>query len=895
MIVPPRIPRWLATRSSPPHLRDAYRDDLQELFEAEAARVGPARARFWYWRQAVTAVPRLLAIERRATTLSPRGSGMTIVDKLLNDLRYGCRVLVKAPGFTIAAVATLALGIGANTAIFSLIKTVMLTPLPYAQPEQLTMIWNSTTRSGITSLSRQEIVSYGENATSTSSVGGYTETNANLTGGDEPERVRAAAVTGNLFATLGVEPTLGRSFVADDSNPGTPATVMIGHGLWQRRFGGSPALLGQVLLVNGIPRTVIGIMPASFKLPLDYRATRPTELWFPLVLDRANLGQWGDRSYFGVARLRSGIASSAASSEFKLISDRWIAAGFVIDHGDRGLVRAAVPMQEFITGAVRRPLLILLGAVAVVLLIACANVVNLLLARADARRREIAMRAAIGARRGDIIRQLLTESVVLSALGGLGGIVVAAGAMQVLTTLRPAGLPRVEEAALDPWTLVFTAGLSILTGVIFGLAPAIQLARQQFTRALNEGGRGGAAGKVRLAVRRGLVVVQLACSVVLVIGAGLLLRSLAELNRIDLGFQTERVLTAQLQLPASDYASPQSVVDFYRRLTEQLAAQPGVAAVGAARVLPLARTIGDWSITIEGRPYVKSENPNGDYQAVTPGYFQAMGTTLVRGRFLSSADREDAEPVVLVNDTMAERYWPGQDAIGKRFQMGGQGSRLPMMTIVGIVRTSRHNAVVEEPRAEMYLPHAQIPSTAGGPGRAMGLVIKTAGSPLTIVTMLRETIRQMDRNLPIADVQTMDDIAATAMAGPRFAALLLGLFAALALTLAAIGTYATISLLVSERAHEIGIRLALGAERRTILGWILGEGLTLAGIGVGVGLAGAFFLTHIVSTLLYGVSPLDPVTFAAVPALLAGVALIASLLPARRAASVDPVTTLRQG
>jgi putative ABC transport system permease protein len=435
----------------------------------------------------------------------------------------------------------------------------------------------------------------------------------------------------------------------------------------------------------------------------------------------------------------------------------------------------------------------------------------------------------------------------------------------------------------------------VVTGVLFGAAPALQLARQRFSQTLNESGRGGAPGKVRLAVRRSLVVVQLGCSVVLVIGAGLLLRTLVELNRIDLGFNPDRVLTAQLQLPPASYASPQSVVDFYRDLTERLAAQSGVTAAGAARVLPLARTIGDWSITIEGRPYVKAENPNGDYQAVTPGYFRVMGTTLLRGRLLTAADREDSEPVVVINDTMAARYWPGQDALGKRFQMGGQGSTLPMMTIVGIVRTSRHNAVVEAPRAEMYLPHAQIPRTAGGPGRGMSLVIKTAADPLAMAATLRDTIRQMDRNLPIADIQSMEQVTADALAGPRFAALLLGLFAALALILAAVGTYATMSLLVSERAHEIGIRMALGAERRAIVSWVLVEGLVLAGVGVAIGVAGALFLTRMLASLLYGVSRLDPVTFAAVPAILAALALIASFTPARRAASVDPVTTLRHG
>jgi predicted permease len=813
----------------------------------------------------------------------------------IRNLRHALRLFVKSPGFTVAAVATLGLGIGANTAIFSLIKTVMLQPLPYRDPGELAMVWNAAHHSGMTWLSIQEIVAYRDEARSLAQLAAYTETNANLTGGEEPERVRAAAVTANLFETLGVAPVHGRAFLAGEDRPDAAPVVMLGHGLWQRRFGGSPAVVGQTIPVNGRPRTIVGVMPRSFRLPLDYRAARPTELWFPLVIDRANLGQWGDRSQFAVVRLAPGTPPATASSEFKVISDRWIRAGFVIDSGDGTLVRSAIPLREFITGNLRRPLFILFGAVAVVLLIACANVANLLLARADVRRREVAVRSALGAGRGDIVRQLLTESVVLSVAGGAVGLALAAAGIQLLATLRPAGLPRVEDAAIDAGALAFTAALSIVAGVLFGLVPAFQLSRQGLAPVLNESGRGGAPGRIRLAVRRGLVITQLAFSVILVVAAGLLLRSLLELHRIDLGFDPRQVLTAQLQLPLADYREPASVVRFYRQLTERLETLPGVRAAGAARVLPLARTIGDWSITIEGRPYVREENPNGDYQAVTPGYFAAMGTRLVSGRFLSAADREDTLPAAVVNDTMAARYWPGQDAIGKRFQMGGQGTTLPPLTIVGIVATARHNAVVEEPRAEMYLAHAQLPQVVGGPARAMALVVKTEADPLSLAGAVRDTIRALDANLPIADVQSMEQVTADALASPRFAALLLGLFAVLALTLAAIGTYATISLLVTERSHEIGIRMALGAERRTILGWILGEGLTLAAAGIALGVAGALLLTRVLETLLYGVGALDPLTFAVVPAILAAVAAMASFTPARRAASLDPITTLRQG
>ena len=820
---------------------------------------------------------------------------MGAIDTLTRNLRHAARGLRKAPGFTMAAVSTLALGIGANTAIFSVVKAVMFTPLPYDRPEQLAMIWNASRPGDVTSLSLQEVVSYRDDATTFSTVGGYIESNANLTGTDDPERVRSAVVTGELFATLGVTPLLGRSLSPSDSAPGAPEVVVLGHNLWQRRFGGRPDIVGQTIIVNGRRREVVGVMPPAFQLPLDYLAARPTELWTAETIDPARLGAWGDRSHVAVGRLRPSTPAALATSEMKVIGERWIQAGFVRDHGDGTLFRSAIPLQDLLTRGVRQALLVLFGAVGLVLLIACANVVNLLLARADARRREIAVRGALGADRVTIVGQLLTEGVVLATLSGAVGLALARGALQVLQALRPAGLPRATDASLDTTTLLFTAGLALITGCCFGVLPALQLSRQSYSSALNDGTRGASPGRVRLGARRGLVILQLAFSVVLVIGAGLLLRSLIELQRVDLGFNPDRVLTAQLQLPAGDYPGAAEVVDFYRNLTERLAQLPGVTAAGAIRILPLSRAIGDWSITIEGRPTAPNENPNGDFQWATPGYLDAMGLTMKRGRWLTTADREDAPPVVVISETMAERYWPGQDAIGKRFQMGGTGTTRPPMTIVGIVKTLHHDAVVEEARAEMYLPHAQLSASVGSPARGMAIAIRTTQDPAALAPALRETIRAFDRNLPVSDIQTMDRITSTALAGPRFAAFLLGLFAVLALILAAVGTYATISLLVSQRSHEIGVRMALGAEPRAIVSTIFREGLTLAGGGIAIGIVGALLLSRLLETLLYGVTSLDPLTFSVVPAMLAMVALLASVMPARRAASLDPVSTLRQG
>ena len=818
---------------------------------------------------------------------------MRMLDRLRQNVRYAVRLLLKSPGFTLAAVATLALGIGANTAIFSVVKAVMFTPLPYGRPDELVIVWNATSPGDVTHLSLQEVVSYRDDVSSFVSVGGYVETNANITGADDPERLRSAVVTGELFETLGVRALLGRALTPRDSAPGAADVVVIGHGLWHRRFAGATNVIGQSLLVNGRPREIVGVMPQGFQLPLDYLNERPTEVWTAEVVDPARLGAWGDRSHVAVGRLRGSATPASATSELKIVAERWIRAGFVRDAGDGGLFRFALPLQQFLTRDVGRALAVLLGAVGVVLLIACANLMNLLLARADRRRREIAVRGALGAGRGDVIAQLLTESVLLSLLGGAAGVGLAGAAIQVLHALRPASVPRIEEASLDATALFFSAALAAVTGVLFGLAPALTLARQSMVAVLNQVSRGGTHGHARLAVRRTLVVAQLAFSVVLVIAAGLLGRTLIELQRIDLGFDASRVLTAQIQLPPAAYPDA-AVVNFYRDLTERLGQLPGVEAAGAIRILPLSRSIGDWSITVEGRPTAANENPNGDFQWVTPGYLEAMRLTLLRGRWFISTDREDAPPVVVINDTMAAAYWPGQEALGKRFQMGGAGTTRPAMTIVGIVTTLRHNAVVEAPRNEMYLPHAQLPSSVGSAARGMAVAIRTAGDPTGMIQPLRETVRAMDRNLPLSDVRTMEQIAATAFAGPRFAAFLLGLFALLALTIAAIGTYATISLLVSERSHELGIRIALGAEHRTIVQSVLREAIVVAGGGILIGLAIAVASSRVLGVLLYGVPPLDPITFGTVPLLLALVALAAAIVPARRAASLDPVTTMRE-
>ena len=813
--------------------------------------------------------------------------------RLRHDFREATRRLLREPGFTSLAVVTLALGIGANTAMFSVIRTVLLEPLPYGDSGRLAMVWNVADRQGTTWLSIQEAVSYARDTQSFEPFSAYTEGDANLTGGADPERVRAAQVIPSLFSVLQVQPMLGRTFTTAEGLPGGGDDgVVLGHSLWQRRFGADASIVGRQIEVNGRPRTVVGVMPRDFKLPMDYQRDRPTELWLPFVIDPANLGEWGSRLLLGVGRLRPDVTPAVATSEFQLLWKRWIDAGFIADQRDLRSNRAAIPVRDLVTGRVRTPLMILLGTVAFVLLIALANVANLLLSKSAVRSREFAVRAALGADRVRLVTQMLVESMMLAILGGAAGLALARAMVRVIAGMHAGTLPRIEDAALDPSVLAFTAGTSVVAGLLFGLAPALQLSRFALNSVLSETSRGATSGRGRQRLRQTLVVVQMTLSVVLVLGAALLTRSLVELNRVPLGYDTSNVLTAQVQLPPATYPAALDVVGFYAELNARLQQIPGVRSAGLVRILPLSRTIGNWSITLERRPYSAEENPHGDFQYATPGYFETMGVQPLRGRLISGSDTTDGQLAVVVNDTMARKYWPGEDAIGKRFHFGTLDQ--PWLTIVGIVPTVRHNAVIEEPRAEMYVPHAQVNRARAGTPRSMSIVMKTQSDPREFVARLRETVRAIDPNLPIADIQTLQDVEAKALAEPRLTTWLLGVFAILALVLATVGIYGTISLFVTDRTQEIGIRLALGAQRESILKMILSQGAMLAGIGIAVGVAAALALSRFLDNLVYGVTTTDPVTFAVVPLLLGGVALAASLTPAHRAARIDPVQSLKR-
>jgi putative ABC transport system permease protein len=755
------------------------------------------------------------------------------------------------------------------------------------------MIWGSRDKGETTWIAGPEILSYAAEASAFEHVAAYYGSAANLTGGQEPERVITALVTPNLFQALGVRAQIGRTFIANDSAAAIADQVVLGHGLWQRRFGGQPDIIGRSIQVNGRSRIVIGVMPESFKLPLDFSNERPSELWAPTDLRSPQWQSWGDHSLIGFARLRPDVSVARATSEMNSVEERWVRDGhWTRRMGESLSGRNAIPMKELVLGDVRYALWVLLGSAGVILLIACANVANLLLARSDERHREIAVRTALGASRTRIVQQLLTESVLLSLIGGALGVALAFGGLRALLTLHPAGIPRVDQIGLDVVVLGFTLLLTIVTGVVFGLAPALELSRPDLNRSLKEGGRTGTVGRASQRFRDSLAVAQMGLSVVLLIGAMLLIRSFGQLRHIDLGFSRDNALTLRTSLPLSSYPNDTVVIGFYRTLLQRIREQPGVRSAGATRLLPLTGTIGDWSITLEGRVRVPGENPNGDWQVVTPGYLETMGMKRVDGRFFTEADNEGSPLVAVINETMAKRYWPSEDAIGKRFHLGT--NEQPWITIVGIVGQVRHNAVTETPRAEMYVPHAQWLAAGASAPRGMTFVIKTTGDPLAALDYTRRTIRSLDPNLPIADVRTLDSITDDSLSQARFTTVLLALFATLALTLATIGIYGVISLLVTRRRQEIGIRIALGARPGSILSMVMRRGVTLAAIGVVLGLVAALGLTRVLTSLLYGVTPFDAMTFALVPALLAAVALIACLIPAGRAATVDPVVALRE-
>ena len=813
------------------------------------------------------------------------------MDTFLQDIRFGARTLGRNPGFACIAVLTLALGVGANAAIFSVVNAVLLRPLPWSDPDRAVMIWSRWSAFDKTWVSDGEVNGYRRESRTLSDVGAWSEGQVNLTGDGEPERVASAAVTANLFSVLGSSPIRGRMFTAEEAVPNGPNLVILGHGLWQRRYAGDPAIVGRSIQINGMPYEVVGIMPADFVLPTDFQNPAPSMLWTCAGWDSASTDH-GSHGYYAAARLKPGVTVEQARDDLHTLAQTWTARGLYPPQMQFDTV--VLSLREEVVGTVRRAIWLLFGAVGFLLLIACANVANLLLARAEARQREMAVRSALGAGAVRIVRQLMTESLVLAGISAVAGLLLATVGVRLLAMWNPSSIPRVATATVDLRVLLFTAVVAIATTVVFSLAPAVRLLRPSVTGAMKEGGPNATTGGGRRRFRNGLVVVEMALAVVLLVGAGLMLRTLWSLQRVDLGLNPSGVLTMRISLPATAYKDTPQVLDFYARLTSRLRMLPGVTHAGAARSLPLGSQIGDFGLGVDG--YVPPPGPGakGDWQIVTDGYMEALGEQVVRGRGIAASDTSDSQLVGLINEEMARLYWAGRDPIGGRFRIGNRPER-PWVTVVGVVKSVRHNGITNVVKEKFYIPHQQWARSLGNVNaiRSMTLVLKTDGDPAALTTSVRGAIREMDPNLPVADVRTMDDVVGTALATPRFTSVLLSIFAALALALSAIGIYGVLAYLVSRRTREIGIRVAIGARRLDVVRMVLGNGLTLALAGIAGGIALAFGITRLLRGLLHGVTPADPATFAAVATLLTVVAFLASAVPAWRASRVDPVIALR--
>jgi len=807
---------------------------------------------------------------------------------LLQDLNYGLRMLWKSRAFTLVAVLALALGIGANTAIFSVVNTVLLRPLPYKNPDRLVWLWETSPLNDI----KQEVASFPnfddwrqQNQT-LEAIGGFAKSAPSLTGNDgEPERVPGAAVIGDFFSVLGVEPMLGRKFMAEENEEGKHRVVILSNNLWQRRFGGEPKIVGQQIGVNGGQYTVVGVMPPDFQHPHpDVR--RPVELWQPLAVTTGMRSARRGDFLSVIARLKPGATLAQTHAEMKGIAARLEQQYPDTNTGWSVIVQ---PLHERFTGDVRPALLVLLGAVGFLLLIACANVANLLLARSSTRLKEIAIRTALGAGRARIVRQLLTESIVLALVGGALGLLVAFWGIDALRALSPGNIPRLESVGIDRQVLFFTLGVSLVTGLVFGLAPALTVSNPNLNETLKESGRSSMEGKRGRHLRNALAIAEIALSLVLLVGAGLLVRSFLHLQNVKPGFNPENLLTVDLVLPSAKYAENQQVTNFYDQLLQRLAQQPGIQAATVTSALPLGGGGDILAFFVERRTRTSADRvPDAETRTVSPDYFRALQIPLRGGRLLEERDNQDAPRAVVVSETLARKYFPGEDPLGKRLTFGDpQSPDVQWQTIVGIVGDVRQSGLDEEPYAQIYRSYRQSPR------RALTVVVRTASEPNRMINDLRSQIWSLDREQPLYNIRTAEGVLAEAIARPRFNMLLITILAGVALVLAAVGIYSVISYTVTQRTHEIGIRMALGARPLDVFKMVLQQGLWLALAGVGSGIVAAFAVTRLLASLLYGVRPTDAVTFAGVSALLTAIVLLACYIPARRATRVDPMVALR--
>ena len=797
---------------------------------------------------------------------------------LLQDVRFAVRMLRKHPAFTAVATLALALGIGASTTIFSVVHGVLLRPLPFVDPDRIVEL-SETAEGRLLTISPPNLIDWKAQNRSFETIGAYNDGRTTLTGGFEPEELDAALVGADVFKVLGVTPLLGRTFTPDEERPGGPKAVVLGYALWQQRFGGDRDIVGRTLTLDGNLVPVVGVMPRGFAFP------QQMQLWLPLVLTDKDLrpNQRGAHYLNAIAKLRPGITVETAIDDLSAI-ERRIAAQFAQVHGYGIWVQ---PILDSMVGAVRRPLLMLLGAVAFVLLIACTNVSNLLLARSTARRTEIAVRSALGAGRWRMVRQLLVESVILALAGGLLGVLLAAWGVRALDAVLPQDLPRSDGISVNVSVLFFNFAISVVTGVVFGVFPAVYSSTPDLSAVLKDARRDGSESGGRRRFRSALVAVEVALALVLLAGAGLAIRSFDRLSGVNPGFDPSRLLVVGLTLPESRYPDADATGRFYARYVAALAEQPGVQAAGAVMVPPLARGGFGGTLSLAGRD--AADEQRAQVRSITPGYLETLRIPLRRGRLFTTADRRGAAPVAVVTETAAREFWPGDDPIGKRLRlhvgiMGPEVER-EVIGVVGDVKLRTLEGVIPP---VVYVPHAQYVA------ENMTIFVRAAvGTPLSLLPVVKGQLAAIDRDLALTRVRTGEDLMAASVAQQRFRMLLLGLFATIALLLAAVGLYGVMAFSVNQRVGEIGLRMALGADRQSVMRLVLVEGMIPVAIGLAAGLAGAAALTRAMSELLYNISPFDPLTFAAVSSMLTLVAIAAIYVPARRAMRVDPLVALR--
>jgi putative ABC transport system permease protein len=816
------------------------------------------------------------------------------MDTWLKDVRYAFRRLRKTPGFSAIVLLTLALGIGANSAIFSVVNTVLLRPFPYRDPERLVVVDHfypslNNLEAGASAPGYRDLRDKAQIFDGVFVMTGWAPA---LTGtGGEPQRLQGTRASGLIFKTLGVAPVVGRPFTPEDDVPGKNHVVVLSHGFWQRQFGGDGSIVGKRMILNGEPYDVIGVMPASFR---DFTGRAPSDLWTPLALSPEQLSDNNRTNEYLtlVARLRPGITVERARGDMKAFASQ-LRAQFPTQYASDWTLKVT-PMNEKVSGRIRPALLVLLGAVGFVLLIACANVANLLLARAASRIKEVAIRSALGATRRDLLRQLMAESLLLAVVGGALGLGLAWLGMKGVVALKPANVPRITELRIDGVVTLFTLGVAVATGLIFGLMPAIQTSRANLQETLKEGGRSGSADRSGHTMRRVLVVAEVALALTLLTGAGLLIRSLALLQGVNPGFDSSNLLTFNVSIPGAKYRSDTALVQYWERAIETVRAVPGVTSVGITSTMPFSGNWSTGSFSVEGyQPPPGKPGPWGDQRVVSPGFFPTLKVPLIKGRNFTEQDGVTGGQVVIVDEEMVKRYWPNADPIGKRvtFNDPQRDSVINWMTVVGVVGHTKHEGLDAESRVQLYHPYHRY----GFIGNGMSFAVRTIGDPNRAVPAVRAALHAIDQDVPISNIATMDANIANSMGQRRFAMMLLGLFAVMALVLASIGIYGVMSYSVTQRAHEIGIRMALGAARQRVLGMVMRQGLALVGLGVVIGVAGAFGLTRLIASQLYGVHPTDPTTFVVVAVTLTGVAALATFIPAMRATRVDPVVALRDG